>query len=166
MPRVAWACLVAALVILTSPCAWAEPPTAQQTLSRPAFITASSDALTGPFGPGSILGYYNKTPQALEGTPYPVETFVVVLGQLFTGMEPAHSSPDGVSNLFHCVGGCCAVHGKEHNEVSRGVAAAYALYKYANFILPLALPVTNTEDLSIPAGVGNRAGITRRCTSP
>ena len=88
MLRFLWACVVAALASLVSIGVWAEPPTSQQTLAQPAVITASSAALTGPFGPGSILDAYNKTPQALEGTLYPVEAFVVAMGQAFTGMEP------------------------------------------------------------------------------
>lgn len=29
--------------------------------------------------------------------------------------------------------------GQEHNEVFRGISAAYALYRYSNFILPVCL---------------------------
>ncbi|KAK9821122.1 hypothetical protein WJX81_000914 [Elliptochloris bilobata] len=101
------------------------------------------------------------------------------MGQAFAGVEPdllcatARPAPNGGRDL-------------EHNEGSRGVAAAYALCKYANFILPrcalascqerngwkvqaqkaqfdaimkqLALPLSDAEDLSTPAGIGNRAG--------
>lgn len=81
-------CVVAALASLASICVWAQPPTPQQTLAQPALVTANSASLTGPFGPGSILDTYNKTPQALLGTLYPVEAFVVAMGQAFTGMEP------------------------------------------------------------------------------
>ena len=62
-----------------------------QTLPKPALLTADSNALTGPFGPGSVLDYFNKTPQFLEGTLYPVAAFQVTLGQLFYGLEPVRN---------------------------------------------------------------------------
>ena len=132
-------CVFAALASLASICVWAQPPTPQQTLAQPALLTANSVALTGPFGPGSILDAYNKTPQALLGTLYPVEAFVVAMGQLFTGMEPvrglqptnsctkrssiniilkvrlgatADSSSHGRWNLVCSLGGGGALHGR------------------------------------------------------
>lgn len=81
--------LAAALAVLAClHCASAVPPSPQQTLPKPALLTADSNALTGPFGPGSVLDYFNKTPQFLEGTLYPVAVFQVTLGQLFYGLEP------------------------------------------------------------------------------
>ena len=139
MQRLPAACVFAALASLASTCVRAQPPTPQQTLAQPALITANSVALTGPFGPGSILDAFNKTPQALLGTLYPVEAFVVAMGQLFTGMEPvrglqptssctkrsslditlkarlgatANPSSHGRWNLVRCLGGGGALHGQ------------------------------------------------------
>lgn len=83
-----WIWAAALLALASLGCALADPPAAQQTLAKPALLTADPNALTGPFGPGGLLDYYNKTPQVLEATLYPVEAYVVALGQLFTGLEP------------------------------------------------------------------------------
>ena len=84
--------LAAALAVIAClHCASAVPPSPQKTLSKPTLLTADSAALTGPFGPGSVLDYFNKTPQLLEGTLYPLNVFQVTLGQLFYGLEPVRA---------------------------------------------------------------------------
>ncbi len=84
--------LAAALAVLAClQCASAVPPSPQKTLSKPTLLTADSTLLTGPFGPGSVLDYFNKTPQILEGTLYPFAVYQVTLGQLFYGIEPVRA---------------------------------------------------------------------------
>ena len=87
--RGALAVALTVLVILHS--ALAEPPTPQQTLAKPALLTADSAALTGPFGPGGVLGFSNKTAQVAEATLFPLAAYIMELGQLFYGMEPVRT---------------------------------------------------------------------------
>ena len=84
--------LATALIALVSlhP-ALAEPPTPQQTLAMPVLLTADSAALIGPFGPGGVLGFSNKTAQVAEATLYPLAAYIMVLGQLFLGTEPVRT---------------------------------------------------------------------------